>query len=277
MPNHGPEGKASGAHLLSSLTLVVVLAVAAVVIIAIFFRPGGFSVEGGAQGATIKLAFNDSRVDLSEFLGQLFKKTESGTQADKDLVSGILRAHGFYRIPSRDAAAALRDIKEAEDTREFMQSVRKALYNLEGPFVRPATFLEADDRVLDGIEDLYQQKPASPLVNKLWEMSLDMKGIFEPRDIAISIEEDKSLTAGVAASCAGNVWLGRVGLIRMSDKGAVISPRIEMPRPCGGRRVWLSPTDMNNLTGEDAIRSGQKLEAILTPLPANLSPDVPGK
>jgi len=86
MPNHSPEHKASGAHLLSSLALVV-LAVTAVVIIAIFFRPGGFSVEGGAQGATIKLAFNDSRVDLSEFFDKLFKKAENGTDADRRLVS----------------------------------------------------------------------------------------------------------------------------------------------------------------------------------------------
>lgn len=276
MPNNTPEDKASGTHLLPSLALVV-LAVTAVVITAIFFRPGGFSVEGGTQGATIKLAFNDSRVDLSEFLGQLFKKTETGTQADRDLVSSILRAHGFYRIPSPEAAAAIRDIRETESTREFMQSVRSTLYDLAGPFSRPATFLEADDRVLDAIDDLYQKKPASPLVNKLWEMSLDMKGIFEPRDIEISIEEDKSLAAGVAASCAGNIWLGRVGLIRMNDKGAVIGPRIGVPKPCGARRVWLSPTDMNNLIGEETIGSGRELRAILTPLPANLSPDVAGK
>jgi len=275
MPN-SPEDKSSRPHLLSNLSLVV-LAVAAVVITAIFFRPGGFSVEGGAQGATIKLAFSDSRVDLSEFLGQLFKKTEAGTKEDRDLVSSLLQAHGFYRIPSPEAAAKLRDIRETENTREFMKSVRSTLYDLAGPFSRPATFLEADDRVLDAIEDLYQQKPASPLVNKLWEMSLDMKGIFELRDIAISIEEDKNLATGMAASCAGNIWLGRNGIIKMNDSGAAIGLLIGVPKPCAARRVWLSPTDMNNLIGEQTIGSGQQLQAILTPLPANLSPDVPGK
>ena len=52
----------------------IVLAIAAVVIIAIFFRPGGFSVEAQGQGVTLKLAFDDSRVDLSEFLGQLLRR-----------------------------------------------------------------------------------------------------------------------------------------------------------------------------------------------------------
>jgi hypothetical protein len=276
MPNHSPERKASRTYLLPSLALVV-LAVAAVVVVAIFFRPGGFSVEGGAQGATIKLAFNDSRVDLSEFLDKLFKKAESGTEADRRLVSNILQAHGFYRIPSREAADAFRDIKETENTRDFVHAVRSTLYDLAGPFSRPATFLEADDRVLDAIDDLYQQKPASPLVTKLWEMSLNMKGIFEPRDIRILIGEDKSLASGVAATCTGNIWLGRVGLIRMNDNGPVIGLRIGVPKPCGTHRVWLSPTDMNNLIGNETIGSGQELHAILTPLPANLSPDLSGQ
>ncbi len=188
-----------------------------------------------------------------------------------------MQAHGYYRIPSREAATALRDIKEAEGTREFVQLVRSALYDLAGPFSRPATFMEADDRVLDAIEDLYQQKPASPLVNKLWEMSLDMKGIFELRDFPISIEEDKNLATGTAASCAGNIWLNRNGMIKMNDSGVAIGLRVGLARPCTARRVWLSPTDMTNLIGEQSIGSGQQLQAILTPLPANLSPDVPGK
>jgi hypothetical protein len=76
MPNHSHEAKVSGTHLLSALALVVV-AIAAVVIIAIFFRPGGFNVEAQGQGVTIKLAFDDSRVDLSEFLGQFWVFADS--------------------------------------------------------------------------------------------------------------------------------------------------------------------------------------------------------
>jgi hypothetical protein len=276
MPNQIQEAKVSSNHFLFSVALIVA-AIAAVVITAIFFRPGGFSVEGQGQGVTLKLAFNDSRIDLSDFLGQLFKKAENGTEADRDVLSGILQAHGFYLIPSRQAADKLREIKETETTRDFIHAVRSTLYDLQGPFQRPETFLDADDRVLDAIDDLYKQKPASPLVTKLWEMSLDFKGVFELRDVRISVLEDKSLSSGVAATCTGKVWLGHNGLIRMDDKGPGIGVRIGMPRPCAIPRVWLSPSDMNNLIGEETLGSGQELQAILTPLPMNLSADVQGQ
>jgi hypothetical protein len=42
-------------------------------------------------------------------------------------------------------------------------------------------------------------------------------------------------------------------------------------------RVWLSPTDMKNLIGNETFGSGQELHAILTPLPQNLSPDIRGQ
>jgi hypothetical protein len=276
MPNLSHNAKVPGNHQPFCFALIVV-AIAAVVIVAIFFRPGAFSVEAQGQGVTIKLAFDDSRVDLSEFLGQLFKKAESGTDADRSLVFGILQAHGFYRIPSIEAAAEFRGIKETETTHDFVQAVHSTLYDLAGPFSRPTTFLEADDRLVEAIDDLYRQKPANPLVTKLWEMSLDMKGIFEPREIRISILEDKSLASGVAATCTGNIWLGLVGLIKIDDNGPMIDPSIKVRRACGTPHVWLSPTDMNNLVGDKTYRSGQELHAILTPLPANLSPDVRGQ
>ena len=111
-----------------------------------------------------------------------------------------------------------------------------------------------------------------------------MKGIFEPRDIKISIREDRSLPSGVAATCAGNVWLGRVGLIRMEDEGQAISPRIDIAKACGvstgepqrekKSQVWLSPGDRNNLIGNET--SGKELEAILTPLP-KIVPETSGR
>jgi hypothetical protein len=276
MPNQSQEARVSSYHLLFSVAFIVV-AIAAVVIIAIFFRPGGFNVEAQGQGVTLKLAFADSRVDLSDFLGQLFKKAESGTNEDRSFVSSILQAHGFYRIPSPEAAKEFREIKETEATREFVHAVRSTLYDLEGPFERPATFLEADDRVFDAIDDLYHQKPASPLIAKLWEMSLEMKGIFEAREIKISILEDKSLSSGVAATCMGNIWLNHNGLITMEGNGPGISVHIGMPKACAIPRVWLSPTDMKNLIGDETSGHGRELEAILTPLPRNLSPDISGQ
>src|SRR5690242_12121494 len=117
MPNQIQEAKVSGNHFLLSVALIVV-AIAAVVITAIFFRPGGFSVKAQGQGVTLDLAFNDSRIDLSDFLGQLFKTAENGTEADRNVLSGILQAHGFYLFPSHQAADKLREIKETETSSE---------------------------------------------------------------------------------------------------------------------------------------------------------------
>ena len=83
-----------------------------------------------------------------------------------------MQAHGLYRVPSAEAAVALRGIEETDATRDFVRAVRATLYDLAGPFSRPATFLEArDDRLLLALDDLLQSNPSSPLVAKLWEMS----------------------------------------------------------------------------------------------------------
>ena len=273
-------------HLFS--VVLIVAAVAAIVIIAIFFRPGAFTVVAEGQGASIKLNFADSRVDLSELLDKLLEETGSGADAEpkRRLVLSILQSHHLYRIPSVEAVTAIRGLEETGATRDVMRAMRAMLYDLAGPFARPETFLEApDDRLLLAIDDLYERNPASPVVAKLWELSLDMKGIFEPRDIKISIREDRSLPSGVAATCAGNVWLGRVGLIRMEDEGQAISPRIDIAKACGvstgepqrekKSQVWLSPGDRNNLIGNET--SGKELEAILTPLPKTLVPETSGR
>jgi hypothetical protein len=78
MPTRHREAKISARHLVPCVSLVVV-AIAAVIICAIFFRPGGFKVEAQGQGVTVKLAFDDSRVDLGEFLNQLLKKVQEAT------------------------------------------------------------------------------------------------------------------------------------------------------------------------------------------------------
>jgi hypothetical protein len=266
--------------------VLIVVAIAAVVVVAIFFRPGAFSVVAEGQGASIKLNFANSRVDLSEVLDKLLEETGSGADAEpkRRLVLSILQAHHLYRVPSVEAVTAIRGIEETEATRDVVRAMRTMLYDLAGPFARPVTFLEApDDRLLLAIDDLYERNPASPVVTKLWELSLDMKGIFEPRDIKVSIREDKSLPSGVAATCAGNVWLGRVGLIRMEDEGQAISPHIEIAKACGPSagepqaekrsQVWLSPSDRNNLIANETTGAGKEFYAILTPLPKSLVPE----
>jgi hypothetical protein len=164
-----------------------------------------------------------------------------------------------------------RAIEETETTRDVARAVRTMLYDLVGPFARPATFLEApDDRLLLAVDDLYERNPVSPIITKLWEMSLDFKGIFELRNIRVSGQEDPSLPSGVAATCVGNIWLGKVAQKRSCVSG-------------------LSPTDMDHLIGNQTSGIGRKettgtganetsmiakeLHAILTPLPKNLEPE----
>lgn len=297
----GQEVEGSKLHPLSLVSIVVGIAV--IVIVAIFFRPGAFSVVAEGQGASIKLNFADSRVDLSELLDKLLQQAGSGADAEQKrrLVLSILQAHQFYFVPSVEAVTAIRAIEETETTRDVARAVRTMLYDLVGPFARPATFLEApDDRLLLAIDDLYERNSVSPIITKLWEMSLDFKGIFELRNIRVSVQEDPSLPSGVAATCVGNIWLGKVGLISIDDEGGpAIGPRIEVAKACGASggeppaekklRVWLSPTDMDHLIGNQTSGIGRKettgtganetsmiakeLHAILTPLPKNLEPE----
>jgi hypothetical protein len=275
--------KLGGSHLLS--LLVVAVGIVVVVIVAIFFRDGGFSIVAEGEGVRIKLNFADSRVDLNQLLDKLLKEAESGADAElkRGLVLSILQRHKFYRVPSVEAVSAIRGSEETDATPDVARAVRTMLYDLAGPFARPATFLEApDDRLLLALDDLYERNPASPIITKLWEMSLDMKGMFEPRDIRISVREDKGLPSGVAATCAGNIWLGKVSLIRMDDEGQAISSRIEVAKACGTSpqaksRIWLSPSDMDNLFGNETSGTGKELHAILTPLPKTLVPESPGQ
>jgi hypothetical protein len=270
------------------LILLVAAGFVAAVIVAILFRPGAFTVVAEGQGVSMTLNFADSRVDLNEFLDKLLKEAESGADAEpkRRLVLSILQAHHLYRVPSVEAVSAIRGIEETDATRDSARAVRTMLYDLAGPFARPATLLEApDERLVLAIDDLYERNPTSPVITKLWEMSLDMKGIFEARDIRTSVREDKSLPSGVAATCAGNIWLDKVSLIRMDDDEQGISARIKVAKPCGTLagepqdkpRIWLSPSDMDNLIGNETSGTDKELHAILTPLPQSLVPEILGQ
>jgi hypothetical protein len=259
---------------------LIAVAIASVVIVAIFFWPGGFKVVAEGQGAKVELTFTESRVDLSELLDKLLKQTEND-DSKRRLALSILQAHGLYRVPSAEAAVALRGIEETDATRDFVRAVRATLYDLAGPFSRPATFLEArDDRVLLALDDLLQSNPSSPLVAKLWEMSLDWKGIFFPRSISVSIHADSSLKKGIAATCAGSVLLGKAA--QVSAKNGFIDIQLDDAKSCeptsaenllAGKvaAIWVSLADMNDLVGEGIYQKDRRLEGILSPLPKHLS------
>jgi hypothetical protein len=172
-------------------------------------------------------------------------------------------------------------MEETDGTRDFARAVRATLYDLAGPFSRPATFLEArDDRLLLALDDLLQTNPSSPLVAKLWEMSLDWKGIFFPRSISVSIHVDNSLKKGIAATCAGSVLLGKAA--QVTAKSGFIDVQLNDAKSCEptsaenllagkGAAVWVSPADMNDLIGDGVYPKDTKLEGALSPLPKHLS------
>ena len=267
------------------LSLAVAAIVGIVIVVAILFRPGGFSVVAQGQGNNkLEFTFSDSRVDLGEILDQLLKQADESSDhmAKRRLVALTLQARGFYSLPSIEAVRALREIKETDQTREFVRAVRAMLYDLDGPFARPATFAAAPDaRVLSGIDDLFEREPSSPLLAKLWEMGLEMNGVFALRDIQVSLREDKSLKHRVAATCHGSILLGRVGVLRADEEKQPIEIRVEEGRPCAptspegliagkGTPVWISPSDLNDLIGGAAPTADKELHATLMPLPKDL-------
>ena len=133
MPS-GQKRGSRGFHLFGLVLTVV--AVAAVVIVAIFFRPGAFSVVAEGQGASIKLNFANSRVNLNEVLEKLLEESGSGADAEakRRLVLSILQAHHLYRVPSVEAVMAMRGIEETETTRDAVRAMRER----ERPFSRPS-------------------------------------------------------------------------------------------------------------------------------------------
>jgi hypothetical protein len=232
-------------------------------------------VAGNKIGVDVK----GSQITLAEFIDGLEAKEPKGFAAE-------LQAHGFYRVPSVEAATALRQVVETDDTREFVQLIRGILFDLAGPFRRPETLLDApDDRVISALSDLFDRKPASPVLVKLWEESLNWTGIFSMRKINISILEDKTLRKGVGATCAGSILLDRDNQVSTSEEGAGFTTlHITEKRPCSptsplemlaGKAavVWMSPLDMSALIEAETPTSTKKneLRATLFPMPIYLT------
>lgn len=260
MPTPGHDFGAWSPKLFGLIAVIVGI----IVLVAILYRPGGFSVVAKGSGSSIEFKFDESRIDLGEMLERLLSaKADDGADSalKRRIVSGVLQAHNFYQVPSIEAATALRRVEESDDTREFVRAVRAMLYDLAGPFSRPATFMDArDSRVLDAIEDLYQQQPASPVVAKLWERSLELEGVFTAREVSVLIREDKNLRTGSAATCAGSMLLYKEGLVRTTED-RLVGLRLDEARPCpsispedllAGKpaKLWVSTADMTNLVGE---------------------------
>jgi hypothetical protein len=272
------------------IVLVVGLVVGAALLTAILFRPGSFAVVAQNRGlGSIEFKFNQNQVSFSEVLDALLSE-QPGSQVNssqrKALIANILRTHGFYSIPGDDAVSALRTMEDTERTHAFMHSVRELLYDLAGPFARPVTFSGARDaRLLEALEDLARREPASPLVVRLWEMNLNLQGIFSPRAVTASVSIDQTLQPGIAATCNGSPLLEKGGIIQASAKSddpqSMIKVFVHKARLCrsptseeilGGKEVqlWLAPSDMANLLLRNDAAGEITIKAELLPEPATL-------
>jgi hypothetical protein len=265
-----------------------------VVALAIFYRSAGFKVEipvAGGQSAVF--SFEDNRIDLSELLDQLLSgQAPEGTQESvrkQELVKSVLRNHGFYHVPSGEAATAIWNIDpdkidpHDENAHEFVRDMRRMLYNLEGPFSRKATLAEdKDDRLLAAFDDLYVQHPDNPLVVKLWEMSLEWSGFLGLKTIpAITVQIDGALSKGVGATCIGSILLNKVSVILAEDQIQPVQVLLSEPKPCTatssadllkgeGAQIWISQKDMDVMFENPAMRGRSSFTAKIVPFPKHL-------
>ncbi len=266
---------------LRNRVLLLLCGIVVGVIIGIFFEAkyrGPIRLSVQAQGYNMELDVSE-QITLTELLNTLLEK-------NKGAVMGELEAKGFYLIPSLEAAAALRRFKETDDNRDFAREVRKIMYDLDGPFARDTTFLEAeDDRLINALDDLFQKKPASPLIVRLWEDSLNWSSIFSIRKIDVLIKEDQDLHRGTAATCVGSILLNRDSQVSSYEEGEeFITVRIAETKPCsaaspadllGGKEatVWISSSDMHALIRAKAqsLTAASELHATLFAMPRYLT------
>lgn len=265
-------------------TVLLVLGVGVLIIVgaALWVNPkGGTKIIARSGEQSVEFNFPKNELNLTEVLDELLAR-EPGSDTDARVVESVLASHNYYRFPSDHVATAIRRLEESEETGAFARSIRTILYDLAGPFSRPDTFADApDDRVLLALRDLDEHQPSSPLLVKLWEMSLDLGGLFRLREIKISIQEDDRLKDGTAATCVGSLLLDRAGLISTDmNRGRFIQVRVDEPRPCtpatseallSGQKtlLWISPTDMKKLLAL-ATRS-VTLDGVIIPMPRNLN------
>ncbi len=296
MPTHNGHAKATSRSVTTVAVIVATLVIGAVTTFAIMYRSGGVTLDLKSGSNSIAFKVAENRIDFKELLECLLSEQLSGnckkllgqsganSISTRRVIGTILQDHGFYAIPSDSAVNALREIKETESTQAFIQSVRQLLYDLAGPFSRPATFMGAsDDRLLLALDDLAERKPSSPLVAKLWEMSLDWQGIFHPRSVNVVIQGDDTLTPKVAATCAGSILLEKSAQVlnEQGDSGASVI--ISKSKPCAATStesllagnpapIWVSESDLETLLKGAASENHKGLKGILVPAPNNFSP-----
>lgn len=173
-PDPAPSG---WPRAVASVAVAVVAAVAIYVIVdKLVDRNQPFEiVVDRASGVTIKAQAGDG---IEALIDRAFSTSAAA-------VGGVLAERGFYKLHSDNMITALALTDPGALPSSTLQRYRKLLGDLEGPFRRPGTLLESDERLLSAIEDLEAQvretRVTNDLIAALWQQSVNQVGIFRPR------------------------------------------------------------------------------------------------
>ena len=134
----------------------------------------GFEMSYGGGKGTLKVERSDS---LEAVILRALEK-------DRELAEGDLAQLGFHSMHSVKVADELRRLKDDE----VAMAIREVLWDLDGPFALPGTFAGADKRLISALEDLDRVKTETGQISELLAeivlMSVDRRGVFQPRDFA---------------------------------------------------------------------------------------------
>ena len=133
---------------------------------------------------------------LSTFLREQLSSNRAQTEA-------ILGMHGYFKPSSNALLDRLHHMDLTQDDGKKVASrLRQMLANLEGPFQLPGTLQEADEKFMKALEQLDQTavatKKANALLAKLWEKSLERRGVFRQRRFPATVELVEKAPTGKA-------------------------------------------------------------------------------
>lgn len=173
----GPKGEKAGSDPTAlRLGLAAIAAVFALGVVYLMQGTGqGFEMAFGGGNASLKVTSRDS----------LETVVKRALEADRELAEGDLAQLGFLAMSNVKIADELRRLKEGD---AVAAAIRKVLWDLDGPFALPGTFAGADKRLIGALEDLDRVKTdtgqISELLAEIVLMSVDRRGVFQPRDFA---------------------------------------------------------------------------------------------
>ncbi|HSK38350.1 MAG TPA: hypothetical protein VK943_01150, partial [Arenibaculum sp.] len=223
-------------------------------------RSSGVDIVAEAGGQKFEVHFGEDEITLVNALDRILEPVRNpgdDNEWERRLLLNILSTYDLYQLRSEQMIAAIERSSEGELRKKLLNM----LYSLRGPFMRPETFYGVtDDRIADALEDLYQSNPDSPLIQRLWEASVELTGIFKLRRIPGIARRGATIASGEASACPGSVLEGKNVLLQPMQSSNGFTPAVRLSVnaaaplvvDCGTRRgeherIWLSPETFNDL------------------------------